>query len=473
MASEHDKKVAQPEPPGEETHVLYLYETRKKIYARRFSGFFRKLRKRSGIPLLLGYLLTPWLQIDGRQAILFDLPERKFHIFWMTFWPQDFMLLAWLLIIAAFVLFTVTVLVGRIWCGFSCPQSVWTMMYMGVEHFFEGGRTRRIKLDLSPWNFNKLWRKGGKHFFWLLIAFITGFNFVAYFHPIRQLTADLFVLSVDPGSLFWICLFTGMTYMNAGYLREQVCKYMCPYARFQSVMFDSDTLIVSYDEARGEPRGARKKKSDHKAQGLGECVSCSLCVQVCPVGIDIREGLQSECISCGLCIDACNAIMEKVEYAPNLISFTTENKLKTGTLQIVRPRLVAYSIVLIAMISLFLYTLITRVPLELDIVRDRAMLYRETPRGLIQNIYTLRINNMDNRDHEYLITSEGAYRFKFIGEQSLRVKAGEVFTHLVRLELDPGLLKKGNVDVTFTIRSVDDEDLSDSEESRFIGPFIR
>ncbi|MEZ0152623.1 MAG: cytochrome c oxidase accessory protein CcoG [Candidatus Reddybacter sp.] len=457
----------------EEAHVLYLYETGKKIYQRRFVGFFRKLKKRSGIPLLLGYLLLPWFQIDGRQAVWFDLPARKFHILWMTFWPQDFMMLAWLLIIGAFALFAVTVLVGRVWCGFSCPQTVWTMMFMGVERFFEGGRNKRIKLDLAPWNFNKVWRKGGKHFVWLLIGFITGFTFVAYFNPVRELSIDMLTFSAYPAAVFWTFFFTLMTYMNAGYLREQVCKYMCPYARFQSVMFDDDTLVVSYDKARGESRGQRKKGSDYKAKGLGDCVDCGICVQVCPVGIDIRDGLQSECISCGLCIDACNAIMEKVEYPKGLISFTTENKLKKGVTHVFRPRLLGYGFALLVMVSVFAYTLITRVPLELDIIRDRSLLYRETSRGLIENIYTLRINNMDNQAHKYTITVEGDQEFRFIGDSTVDVAGGEAFTHLVRLELDPGLMKRGNIDITFVLQAEDNETMHDSEESRFIGPFIR
>ncbi|RLA52717.1 MAG: cytochrome c oxidase accessory protein CcoG [Gammaproteobacteria bacterium] len=460
--------------PDESSHVLYLYETRNKIYAKRFVGFFRKLKKRSSIPLLLGYLLTPWLQIDGRQAIWFDLPERQFHIFWMTFWPQDFMLLAWLLIICAFALFAVTVLVGRIWCGFTCPQTVWTMMFMGVEHFFEGGRNKRIKLDLAPWNFNKIWRKGGKHGGWLLIAFITGFTFVGYFNPIRQLSVEFLTFSAQPATVFWAFLFAAMTYMNAGYLREQVCKYMCPYARFQSVMFDPDTLIVSYDEARGEQRGARRRDDDRRAASdLGDCVDCGLCVQVCPVGIDIRDGLQSECISCGLCIDACNAIMDKVALPGKLISFTTENKLENSKTRILRPRLVGYAAGLVVMISLFLYVLVVRVPLELDVVRDRSLLYRETSRGLVENIFTLRISNMDNRDHDFQIRVEGDYEFKFIGDQLVSVEAGEVLTHLVRLALDPGFLETGNADITFVVQASDDDKIIDSEHSRFIGPFSR
>ena len=344
-------------------------------------------------------------------------------------------------------------------------------MFMGVERYFEGGRNKRIRLDLAPWTSNKIWRKGGKHAVWLLIAFITGFTFVAYFNPVRELSIDLLTFSAHPAAIFWTLFFTLMTYMNAGYLREQVCKYMCPYARFQSVMFDADTLIVSYDKARGEARGQRKKSSDYSARGLGDCVDCGLCVQVCPVGIDIRDGLQSECISCGLCIDACNAIMEKVEYPKGLISFITENKLAKGRTQILRPRLLAYGLALLLMVGVFAYTLLTRVPLELDIIRDRSLLYRENSRGLIENIYTLRINNMDNQAHQYTIKLESEESFRFIGDSVIDVAGGEVFTHLVRLELDPGFLKQGNTNVTFVLQAVDDASMHDSEESRFIGPF--
>ncbi|HAD10050.1 MAG TPA: cytochrome c oxidase accessory protein CcoG [Porticoccaceae bacterium] len=470
MSSQLDSKPDQ--APDESEHVLYLYETRRKIYARRFKGFFRKLKKRSSIPMLLAYFLTPWIQIDGRQAVLFDLPARKFHIFWITFWPQDFMLLGWMLIICALALFAITILVGRVWCGFVCPQTVWTMMFMGVEHFFEGGRNKRIRLDMAPWTFEKVWRKTGKHAGWVLIALVSAYTFVGYFNPIRELSSDMLSFSAHPAALFWIGVIAVMTYMNAGHLREQVCKYMCPYARFQSVMFDSDTMVVSYDESRGEPRGARRRGGEQEA-GKGDCVDCGLCVQVCPVGIDIREGLQYECISCGLCIDACDAIMDKVGSAPKLISFTTENKLHDKQARLFRPRLLGYGAGLMVMMSLFFYALATRTPVELDVVRDRALLYRETSRGLIENIYTLRISNMDNRNHEFLITADGDYQFRFIGQEEISVLAGEVVTHVVRLELDPGFLRTGNTDVNFVITAGDDETIRDTETSRFIGPFLR
>ena len=453
--------------------ILDLYETREKIYTRRLEGFYRSLKRWTWIPMLSAYLLLPWVNIDGHQAILFDLPARKFYVFWLTFWPQDFMLLAWALIISAFLLFTVTVMVGRVWCGFSCPQTVWTMIFMVAEHWWEGDRNQRIKLDQAPWSTDKIIKKGGKFFTWFLVAFITGYTFVGYFNPIRQMTLDFFVFASHPAINFWTFFFTAMTFMNAGFLREQVCLYMCPYARFQSVMFDKDTLIVSYNAERGEPRGARKKGTDAASKGLGDCVDCSLCVQVCPTGIDIRDGLQYECISCGLCIDACDAVMKKMNYAPRLISFTTEHSLDHGKTRIFRSRFIGYTLVLCVMTALFLYTIGTRTPLRLDVIRDRAMLFRENSEGLIENIYTLRILNMDDDTHKFVITAEGEYNFNFMGASTVEVPGGEVHTELVRLELDPGYLKQPNTDVFFNIVAEDDAKLRAGTESRFIGPTVR
>ena len=454
----------------EVVRVLDLYETREKIYTRRLEGFFRSLRNWTWIPLLGGYFLLPWFNLDGRQAVWFDLPARKFHILTLTFWPQDFMLLAWLLIIAAFALFTVTVLVGRVWCGFTCPQTVWTMLFMGAEHLWEGDRNQRIKLDKAPWNANKLIRKSGKQASWVLIALATGFTFVGYFNPIRELVPDVLTLEAHPAAIFWTGFFAFMTYMNAGFLREQVCMYMCPYARFQSVMFDRDTLIVSYDAGRGEPRGARKKGADHATEGLGDCVDCSLCVQVCPTGIDIRDGLQYECISCGLCIDACDSVMDKMGYPKKLISFTTENALAQGKTHILRPRFIGYVLVLVAMASLFTWTVATRIPLDINVIRDRNQLFREAPNGLIENIYTLRINNMDNDSHRYRIAVAGAYDFNLKGDLEVSVAGGEVHSSLLRLEVDPGLLREANTRVDFEVTAVDDPALAARQESRFIGP---
>lgn len=468
-----DRESKQDRAASEEVvRILDLYEAREKIYTRRLKGFYRSLRTWTWIPLLTAYFLIPWLNVDGRQAVWFDLPARKFHIFWLTFWPQDFMLLAWLLIIAAFALFTVTVLVGRVWCGFTCPQTVWTMLFMGAEHVWEGDRNQRIKLDKAPWSANKVIRKGGKQLTWILIALVTGLTFVGYFNPIRELVPSFFTLSAHPAALFWTAFFAFMTYMNAGFLREQVCMYMCPYARFQSVMFDRDTLVVSYDAARGEPRGARKKGADHALEGLGDCVDCSLCVQVCPTGIDIRDGLQYECISCGLCIDACDTVMDKMGYPRRLISFTTERVQEEGKTRILRPRLIGYALVLLAMASLFTWTLAARVPVEVSIIRDRNMLYRETSEGLVENIYTLKISNMDSREHRYRIEVSGDYDFVIKGDTEITIAAGELYSEPLRLALDPGFLKEGNSPVSFRVTALDNPALSARQESRFIGPSL-
>ena len=450
--------------------VLDLYQAREKIQTRQLPGFFRSLQRWTWMPMIAAYFLIPWINIDGRQAVWFDLPARQFHIFWITFWPQDFMLLAWALIISAFALFTVTVLVGRVWCGFSCPQTVWTMIFMYIEDWCEGDRNQRIKLDKSPWNGKKIMRRGSKFVLWGLVAFVTGLTFVGYYNPIRELVPEMLTFSAHPAAVFWTFFFTVMTFMNAGFMREQVCKYMCPYARFQSVMFDQDTLIVSYDVERGEPRGARKKGVDHRAEGKGDCVDCSLCVQVCPTGIDIRNGLQYECIDCGLCIDACNAVMDKMGYDPGLIRFTTEHAMEHGETRILRPRFIGYAIALALMVSAFSYTILTRMPLGVDVIRDRNVLYRENARGLAENIYTLKINNMDTRDHSYRIRVEGDYDFNYLGQSEVDVSEGEVLSMPVRVELDPGLMKNPNADVIFVVESLDNPAIHAREENRFIGP---
>lgn len=450
--------------------VLDLYQTRDKIVVRKLDGFFQRLKRYTGLPMLAAFLTLPWLQFDGRQIVWFDLPARKFYVFNITFWPQDFMLLAWALIISAFALFTVTVMVGRVWCGFSCPQTVWTWLFMGAENIWEGDRNARIKLDKAPLSWNKLWRKSMKQASWVLIALVTGLTFVGYFNPIRDLVPSFFTLSAHPAALFWTLFFTVMTYMNAAYLREQVCLYMCPYARFQSVMFDADTLIVSYDQERGEPRGTRKKSTDYRSEGKGDCVDCSLCVQVCPTGIDIRDGLQYECISCGLCIDACDAVMEKMNYQPKLIQFTAGNKLVHKKEHFLRPRLLAYLVALLVMIGLFAQTIYSRVPLELDVIRDRNVLYRQVENGLVENTYTLRINNMDNYAHHYRISTRSQLDFDYRGQREVKVDKGEVLTLVVRLAIDPGLLKLPSEEVIFEIESIDTAGLTESQKSRFIGP---
>ena len=447
-----------------------LYQRREKIYTRKMEGFYQRLRLLTGWPLLLGYLLLPWFSWDGRQAILFDLPARKFHILGLTFWPQDFPMLAFLLIIAAFALFTVTVFAGRVWCGYTCPQTVWTSIFMWLEQQTEGSRNQRVRLDKAPWSAQKILKKGAKHGSWLFVAFVTGMTFVGYFYPIRVLSQELFTFNSGQWQIAWTIFFTCATYINAGWLREQVCLHMCPYARFQSVMFDQDTLIVSYDGGRGEARGSRKRGSDYRAANLGDCINCELCVQVCPTGIDIRDGLQYECIGCALCIDACNSIMDKMEYPRGLIRYTSEHQLEGGTTHWVRPRLIAYLGVLALMVAVFSYNILSRIPLELTVIRDRTELFITTDSGQIENIYTLRLVNMDRDMHEFEVTISGIEGASIIGEIRHALNGGEVRTLTLRIRIDPSVLDKPSTQLDFTVMASDKPSLRAVSESRFMKP---
>ena len=453
-----------------EVSEIDLYQRREKIYTRKIEGFFQRIRLYTGWPLLLGYFLLPWLSWDGRQAVWFDLPERKFHILGLVFWPQDFPLLAFMLIIAAFGLFAVTVFAGRVWCGYTCPQTVWTSIFMWIEQRFEGSRNQRMRLDKAPWSLEKVVRKSLKHGGWLFMAFLTGMTFVGYFYPIRELLPDLLTLSAGQWGVLWTIFFTCATYINAGWMREQVCKYMCPYARFQSVMFDQDTLIVSYDPGRGEPRGSRKRDADHKAQGLGDCIDCNLCVQVCPTGIDIRNGLQYECIGCALCIDACNSVMDKMSYPRGLISYTSEHQLQGGKTHWLRPRMIGYVLVLTVMVSLFSYRVISRVPLEMTVIRDRNELYVTTMDGNIENIYTLSLVNMEQSMHEFEIVVTGIDGAEIIGETLHTLDGGEVRSINLRVRVAPERLSRPSTEIEFTARATDRESLQVSSESRFMRP---
>jgi cytochrome c oxidase accessory protein FixG len=444
-----------------------LYQRREKIFTRSIEGRFQRIRLFSGWPLLLGYFLLPWIDWNGSQSVLFDLPARQFRIFFLTFWPQDFMFLAWLLIIAAFALFTFTSVVGRIWCGYTCPQTVWTAIFMWSEQIAEGPRHARIRLDQQPWNFEKLRKRGLKHGMWLGFAFLTGFTFVGYFTPIRELTVDLVQLDVNGWAAAWITFFTLATYINAGWMREQVCIYMCPYARFQSAMFDKDTLIVSYDAARGEPRGARKRGT--KPEALGDCIDCQLCVQVCPTGIDIRNGLQYECIGCAHCIDACDDVMKRVGYAPGLIRYTTEHALAGGKSSILRPRVVGYATALLAMTALFSWALLNRSLLGIDVIRERTELYHVDAAG-IRNDYSLKLINKTQAAQTYTLAATPAIDvpLEMDGPTHVDVRPGEVASVAMSLLVGAPALDRPNFDVEFTL--CDPEGRCDAETSRFFGP---
>ncbi len=458
-----------PEVTGDEAYAKH-----EKVYPREVHGMFATFRLLGVLFLLGGYYLVPWLQWDGHQAVLFDLPARKFYIFSLTFWPQDFIYLAALLIIAALTLFFFTALAGRLWCGYACPQTVWTEVFLWIERKIEGSRNQQIKLDKSPITKYKVLRKVTKHTLWLLLSLWTGFTFVGYFTPIIELGGLFLQLNLGPWEAFWIFFYGMATYGNAGWMREQVCIYMCPYARFQSAMFDKDTLVISYDESRGEPRGSRKRNVDSASVNLGDCVDCTLCVQVCPTGIDIRQGMQYQCIGCASCVDVCNQVMEKMGYAKSLVRYTTLNEMDGIKTKIVRPRIITYFLLLVVVSGALIYKMSVRVPLELDIIRDRNALYRETNEGLVENIYTLKVINMDDSTHQYKLNISGIDGIKVIRKAKIIVvESGTVLDVPISIQVDPVNLKRVAQSLKFEIISTTNPDIRVIETGRFIGPMVR
>jgi cytochrome c oxidase accessory protein FixG len=458
--------------PQSDDHVEQsLYAKAEKIYPREVHGLFARLRTLGVLGLLGLYYILPWMRWDGHQALLFDLPARKFHIFFVTLWPQDFFYLAVMLILAGLLLFFVTALAGRIWCGYACPQTVWTEAFLWIERKVEGDRMKQQKLDALPMNARKFRIKATKHFLWLAFAAWTGFTFVGYFTPIIELGQRLLSFNLGPWETFWVIFYGFATYGNAGFMREQVCKYMCPYARFQSAMFDRDTLIVSYLPERGEPRGSRKRSADPAALGLGDCIDCTLCVQVCPTGIDIRNGLQYECIACSACIDACDDVMDKMGYDRGLIAYTTENAMEGKKTSIMRPRIIIYAVLLASIMAAFVYSFSQRIPLGLDVIRDRNTLYRETSEGLIENVYTLKILNMDKVQHQYELTVSGIPGLTLHKDMpTIVVASGGVQELPVRLRADEAELEARSSDVVFSLVAIDNDTLAVTEDARFLGP---
>ena len=400
-------------PVAGEPELVSMYQKQKTIYPRSVHGWFSKWRWAMVWITQAVFYGLPWMPWNGRQAVLFDLGSRRFYIFDLLLYPQDFIYLTGILILSAYALFFFTAVGGRLWCGYACPQTVYTEIFLWVEHHTEGERGARMKLDAGPWNANKIWRKTAKHAVWIVIGLWTGFTFVGYFTPIKTLWAEAFTLSFGPWEWFWVNFYGFATYGNAGFMREQVCKYMCPYARFQSAMFDHDTMIVSYDTDRGDPRGTRARGSDYKAAGLGDCIDCGLCVHVCPVGIDIRDGLQYECIACTACIDACDSVMDKMKYPRGLIRYATQNGLtqKLPQNEIVkrmfRPRVLVYGAVLVAISAAFVVSLSMRHTFKVDVVRDRATLARLVEDGQIENIFRLQVMNATEQPQRYRVTVSG------------------------------------------------------------------
>jgi cytochrome c oxidase accessory protein FixG len=453
-----------------------LYEAQKKIYARKVSGTFATWRWAFvWFTQILFYGLC-WVEWNGRQAVLFDLVERKFYILGLVFWPQDVFYLAVLLIISALALFLFTAVAGRLFCGYACPQTVYTEIFMWVENLIEGDRLARMKLDAAPMSGRKLGLKSAKHAAWIAIGLWTGFTFVGYFTPIKTLAQEVASWQLGPWQMFWILFYGFATWGNAGFMREQVCKYMCPYARFQSVMFDPDTLIVTYDTERGEPRGSRSKKSDHKMAGKGDCVDCGICVQVCPVGIDIREGLQYECIGCSACIDACDQVMDKMSYPRGLIRYSTEHALKEhwGARQIarhiVRPRTLLYGSILSAIVIAAGWALVARVPLKVDVIRDRAALAREVEGGQIENLFRLQIMNTAEEPRRFAIGVSGMDTLQIATERIVEIPAASTQSVPVRVRAEPDAGKRGSNRIYFEVRALNHDDVNVREKASFLLP---
>ncbi|MEZ9630764.1 cytochrome c oxidase accessory protein CcoG [Vibrio breoganii] len=437
-----------------------------RIYVRASKGVFQKLRRYGAWFLLLLFALVPWIPYGERQAILLDIGQQQFNFFGTTLYPQDLTLLALLFMIAAFGLFFITTFLGRVWCGYLCPQTVWTFMYIWFEEKLEGAANKRKKQDSQPLTAALALRKTLKHLAWFTIALLTGLTFVGYFVPTNELWLDFFTLDATFWTYFWVLFFAVCTYANAGWMRSIVCIHMCPYARFQSAMFDKDTFIVGYDKKRGEDRGPRARKANPSDLGLGDCIDCNLCVQVCPTGIDIRDGLQYECINCGACIDACDVTMDRMNYPKGLISYTTEHKLEGTHTKIMRPKLIGYGLVMVLMLGFFVMQIASVEPAGLSVIRDRTQLYRTNSDGFIENTYTLKIINKTQQTQSYNLDVSGLTDVEWYGRQTINVSPGEVFNLPISLGMDPEQLSSSVTTIHFELE--DQHGFSIEVESRFI-----
>ena len=462
-----------------EDKIVWLYQAQNKIYPRAVSGWFVTWRWLMVWITQLVFYGTPWLAWNHRQAILFDLGARRFYLFGLILYPQDFIYLSALLMICAYGLFLFTAVGGRLWCGYACPQTVYTEIFLWIERKWEGDRAARMKLDAGGMSLNKLLRKGCKQLTWIAVGLWTGFTFVGYFTPIHTLGAEVLALNLGSWEQFWVLFYGFVTYGNAGYMREQVCKYMCPYARFQSAMFDKDTLIISYEAERGEPRGSRSRKADPKALGLGDCIDCKLCVQVCPTGIDIRKGLQYECIGCAACVDVCDEVMDKMGYAKGLVRYDTQNGMAQHLTRaqlirrVLRPRILVYTGILLLISSALVWSLATRTPFKVDVVRDRASLARMVGNGFIENVYRVQVMNAAEEEQHYVLSVDGLNGLKIAEGQQVTVAPTEAKWQVVTLQLPPETVDKlepGAHDVHLTVQRVGADPVSVREKTTFVLP---
>ncbi|MEH6442977.1 MAG: cytochrome c oxidase accessory protein CcoG [Oceanospirillaceae bacterium] len=441
-----------------------------KIYTKSVGGFFQKLRKYLSFILIGIFMLLPWFEISGRPAVLFDLEQQKFHIFSVTFWPQDAVFLIWLLVLAVFLLVAATIVIGRVWCGFTCPQTVWTFIFIWIEEKCEGDRNQRIKLDKQSWSWKKLYRKTLKHALWVLVSLVTAYTFVGYFYEIKPLVADTINFQMHSLGAFWLLILVLGTYLNAGWLREKVCLHMCPYARLQAVMYTKDTLVVTYDAQRGENRGKRKKGELENSQ-QGDCVDCSLCVQVCVVDIDIRDGLQYPCIDCGLCIDACDNVMEKMGLAPGLIKFSSQENTQAVGSAWLKPKALLLTVSSVIVCSMFMYAIYTRDVLSIDVIRDRSGILYQQVDSSIENTYTVKINNKAALTNSFTLQLEADERFVISSDPTIYVPRGEVDTLLVRVRINNEAVTSYKHSISFVVKSGDNEKVLARQSSSFIAPF--
>ena len=455
--------------------MVSLYAASKKIYPRSVEGIFAYWRWIFVALTQLIFYGLPWMTWGTRQAVLFDLSSHRFYIFDLVLYPQDFIYLTGLLVVSALALFLFTAVAGRLWCGYACPQTVYSEIFLWIEHKIEGDRSARIRLDDADFSLEKLVKKWYKHLIWIFLSIWTGFTFVGYFTPIRDLMMEFFLTQMSSWELFWVFFYAFATYGNAGFMREQVCKYMCPYARFQSAMFDNDTLIVTYDAERGEPRGPRSKKTDLAAANLGACVDCTLCVQVCPTGIDIRDGLQYECIGCGACADVCDTVMDKLGYARGLVRYSTQNAMdnhwtsKQIWQRVMRPRIQIYTMILVAITLGLLVSLGLRTPFKVDVVRDRSTLSRITENGTLENVYRLQIMNAAEVQRTFELSVKGLPGLKITTDTKVVVDAAQARWIVLSAEIPYGSAASGSHKIQFEIQAVGNEDVV-VEKSVFIVP---
>ena len=466
-----------------------------KIYPQSIKGTIRRLKWIITFILLGIYYFTPfirWYRGENipNQAVLIDLPNRKAYFFFIEIWPQEVYYITAILIFAAIALFFVTAIFGRIWCGYACPQTIWTDLFIWVEKLVQGDRNQRIKLDKKKWSFERIWKKLFTHIIWLIIGLLTGGAWVLYFNDAPGLIRDIFQLDLSFNVAAWMFGLTLSTYIMAGFAREKVCTHMCPYSRFQSAMFDSSTFIITYDELRGEPRGAIKK-GKLQQENLGDCIDCNKCVVVCPAGIDIREGLQMECISCGLCIDACNSVMEKLGRERNLIRYDTllnlENQVKgiTSKSKIIRPRIVFYGIILLIIGTIMLYHIFTRPEFMVTVTHNSNPLFVKLSNNMIRNSYNLKVINRTYEIKDFRLEIEGienidirlgGARYSNVSTDKLVVKPDSIeqyrlFVTASRRDIANTVKKDENRNISeITINVIDNQtDNKISYETIFIG----